>query len=1153
MATIKCKMCGGTIELNGNETVFECEYCGSRQTLPRISDDRKANLFDRATHFRRNSEFDKAEAIYEQILTEDPNDAESYWSLVLCRYGVQYVEDPSTHKMVPTVNRTQFTSVFDDENFKSAIRLADSFQQEIYKEEALQIDEIQKGILEISRKEKPFDVFICYKETDNSGKRTRDSVLGQELYNELTKAGFKVFFARITLESKLGKAYEPYIFSALNSSKVMVVIGTKVEYINAPWVKNEWSRFLSLIKGGAEKTLIPAYRDLDPYDLPTEFSFLQALDMSKLGFMQDLVTGIQKIIGPSKDEASSAGKQPQSKGGSNNPLLKRALLFIEDNEINSANDYIRKLLDENPEDPMAYLAQTLSDYCAQELGKGGKLQDLISAPEEFLRGNKSYQKALRFSNAEFQSRFLAPRAEFLEEQHKQFVDETRESIRTATSSSGLNEIRSSINKASVIWNLDDLIKEWEAKYSEVNAEEEEQARRALEMKAKVEAQRREREAREKAEREEALRRKLQAAKRKGIIVALIIVALIAAFVFTYVTIIRPVRIKKATIAAYEALKTEEERIEAFPSVMKYGYKKPTLTFNDGNTKVSSGTIMPGDPIEFPVLEDKDGKHFVGWAEYDSLETVTEATMPTYNINYYAIYGYYLTFLDFKGDVIKQDLYPENSEYTIPSLEDNELNVNINRWRTEESNDLFSTSLTTYRITKDTDYHAVYSLNVEFRYLDGTLIRKNSVDYGETVTAPEYKEDSGFRGWSTSKDTSELLTDSSFTITANNTIYYLRSDYKITFSASDGLSVNLPENYEIEKGYRYRLPSGPKYSATTRDFFCWQVDDNSTVYPAGTYITIDGSTKITAVYGAVKWQGSTSETYYSCYVDKNSKIVDTPKTITELRNVTEYRIPKDWFTVSAGKLSLSNDGKNNKSLIQFFAIPSGVTEIAQSAFSSCTSLKSVTIPTSVTKIGSYAFSNCTSLTFSQLDLTKVTSLGGSAFNGCTIEKLILNDNVKSYSTYDNGWYYGMKGTKELEYGKGTKTAYNFLNSSQKTTLTKVTLPEGMTEIAASAFSYCTSLKSVTIPTSVTKIGSYAFSNCTSLTFSQLDLTKVTSLGGSAFNGCTIEKLILNDNVKSYSTYDNGWYYGMKGTKEVSIPKTSSYDYSKYFPNAKITKY
>ncbi|MDO5478786.1 MAG: TIR domain-containing protein, partial [Clostridia bacterium] len=301
MAIFKCKMCGGALEITGSESVIECEYCGTKQTLPKLDDEKRANLYDRANHFRRNNEFDKAMGIYEQILNEDNTDAEAYWSLVLCRYGIEYVEDPATKKRVPTVNRAQFTSIFDDEDYKSALLNADSLQKAIYEAEAKTINEIQKGILEISGKEEPFDVFICYKETDASGRRTPDSVLATDLYHQLTQEGFKVFFSRITLEDKLGQEYEPYIFAALNSSKVMVTLGTKPEYFKAVWVKNEWSRYLALIKKGEKKMLIPAYKDMDPYDLPEEFSHLQAQDMAKLGFMQDLIRGIKKIIASDVD------------------------------------------------------------------------------------------------------------------------------------------------------------------------------------------------------------------------------------------------------------------------------------------------------------------------------------------------------------------------------------------------------------------------------------------------------------------------------------------------------------------------------------------------------------------------------------------------------------------------------------------------------------------------------------------------------------------------------------------------------------------------------------------------------------------------------------------------------------------------------------
>ena len=395
MAVFKCKMCGGTIEFNPGDTVGVCDSCGTKQTLPKLDDDRRANLYDRANHFRRNNEFDKAMGIYESILNEDTTDAEAYWSLVLCRYGIEYVEDPASHNRVPTVNRAQYTSIFADEDYKSAIANADSLQKAIYEEEAKAIDEIQKGILEISQKEEPFDVFICYKETGADGRRTVDSVRATELYHELVKEGFKVFFSRITLEDKLGTAYEPYIFAALNSAKVMVVLGTKAEHFNAVWVKNEWSRYLSLIKSGAKKTLIPAYQDMDPYDLPEEFSHLQAQDMGKLGFMQDLIRGIKKII--AADEQKPVVKETvvvnnAATSAAVAPLLKRAFMFLEDGKWAEADEYCEKVLDQDPECGEAYLGKLMAQL------KKSKKEDLKHAKDPFDKADNAV-KASRFDSA----------------------------------------------------------------------------------------------------------------------------------------------------------------------------------------------------------------------------------------------------------------------------------------------------------------------------------------------------------------------------------------------------------------------------------------------------------------------------------------------------------------------------------------------------------------------------------------------------------------------------------------------------------------------------------------------------------------------------------------------------------------------------------
>ncbi len=277
--------------------IGECEYCGTRQTVPADDNEKKTNLFNRAQRLFSNHEFDKAAAVYESIVSEFPSEAEGYWGIVLCRYGIEYVDDPGTGRKVPTCHRLSYKEVLSDGDFEMAMEYADPDSRRLYREEAKEIERIREGILSVSAKEEPYDIFISYKETDDSGNRTLDSVIAQDVYDALTRKGYRVFFSRVSLEDKLGQEYEPYIFAALNSAKVMLVFGTDYEYFNAVWVKNEWSRYLMLMQNDPQKFLIPCYRDIDAYDMPSEFRRLQAQDMGKIGAVQDLLRGIEKLIG----------------------------------------------------------------------------------------------------------------------------------------------------------------------------------------------------------------------------------------------------------------------------------------------------------------------------------------------------------------------------------------------------------------------------------------------------------------------------------------------------------------------------------------------------------------------------------------------------------------------------------------------------------------------------------------------------------------------------------------------------------------------------------------------------------------------------------------------------------------------------------------
>lgn len=393
---IKCKMCGGDIDFIPGATYGTCEYCGSTSTIPQAEDENKLNRYNRANHFRRQCEFDKAVAAYEKILEQDDTDAEAHWGAVISRFGIEYVEDPATHQRIPTCHRVQVASILTDEDYLAAVENApDEESRRIYQEEAARIAEIQKEILAISANEKPYDVFICYKETDENGQRTRDSQWAQDVYYGLTEQGLKVFFSRITLEDKLGQQYEPYIFAALNSAKVMVVIGSKPEYFNAVWVKNEWSRYLSLMKHDHKRLLIPCYRGMDPYDLPEELSMLQSQDMSKIGFMQDLLRGIQKVMqqptsAPQGVRVETAAAETNAPGVTS--LLKRAALFLEDGDTASAREYYDRVLDIDPECAEAYMGKVCAETGCRKESDLGALNYCVD-----MRGD--WQKAVRFASA----------------------------------------------------------------------------------------------------------------------------------------------------------------------------------------------------------------------------------------------------------------------------------------------------------------------------------------------------------------------------------------------------------------------------------------------------------------------------------------------------------------------------------------------------------------------------------------------------------------------------------------------------------------------------------------------------------------------------------------------------------------------------------
>lgn len=395
-----CRCCGAALNVKKGMTVCECGYCGVMQTVPRLDFDEKAVLWERADDLRRSGEFDRAMALYEQLAELDPTDPDIFWSITLCRFGVEYVEEPKSRKRVPTINRVQYNPFIEDKDYRKAVEIADGDQRRIYLIQARQLEELRRSVLEVSRTEQPYDIFICYKETDSSGRRTEDSLLAAQLYRSFTAEGLRVFYSRVTLEDKAGAAYEPYIFAAINSAKIMLALGTSPDNFNAVWVKNEWSRYLTRIAETSQGVLAILYKDMPPAHLPKEFAHLQTFDMSAPDFMNELLRGVRKVLAESSPDAEEPVEAPlpeNTDGVDPAALLRRAELALEDGEFEDADGFCERVLNIQPENPDAYLMKLLAQYHV------GKVEQLYGVRAD-ISYSGNYKKLMRFADSGLRER-----------------------------------------------------------------------------------------------------------------------------------------------------------------------------------------------------------------------------------------------------------------------------------------------------------------------------------------------------------------------------------------------------------------------------------------------------------------------------------------------------------------------------------------------------------------------------------------------------------------------------------------------------------------------------------------------------------------------------------------------------------------------------
>ena len=395
---LNCRCCGGV--LNVQSAMAVCEYCGATNFISDTAG-KYINQLNRANKLRQQKEYDNAIRIYDNILSENIPSADILWLRTLCEYGIEYVPDPISTKYFPTLHRIKDESILNYYSYLDALKLSTEEQKEILIKEATEINRIQTEYLEIAKNEAPYDVFICYKETDEDTKQTTEDVAYcTRLYEILSKSGYKVFFARETLKNKLSVDYEPYIFAALKSSKVMAVIGSKSEYFTATWVKNEWSRFLKLMEKDTSKQIFFACDD--PNELPRAFSLKQAQLLSHPQAMEilakNIINYLANILKAGKNGKVGAVNASAFNIDLDSPegILAKAKKHLIQKNFAAVYSDISDLLEIDPTNAEAYWIRTLANARHNE-------ENIIYSKVD-LTADEDYEKALTFASGELKTK-----------------------------------------------------------------------------------------------------------------------------------------------------------------------------------------------------------------------------------------------------------------------------------------------------------------------------------------------------------------------------------------------------------------------------------------------------------------------------------------------------------------------------------------------------------------------------------------------------------------------------------------------------------------------------------------------------------------------------------------------------------------------------
>ncbi len=355
-------------------------------------------LYHQATGLQIQRDFDKAEEKYRELLAKggkDAQDAEIYWRTLLCHYGVEYQEDNG--KTIPIILRPDLTDPSTMQVRKDLFAHIKEEQRAHYTQRLDKIDFYLERYRKLRmNKEWKYDVFISVKQNED-GYQTFDSDRASDLYYyfqkkpELAAKKLRVFNSRHTPLPK-GDEYEPYIMTALMSAKLLIVVGSKSEYLDSRWVRSEWQRFEYLQAQDIKKTGKTERRlfcyfvgGMQPEKLPAGLNPDVQGVMGSVTAGDDILDVVEKMFPDVQKPVSqpTADETPEK-------IVGRMRAWLKLGEYQRVMEQYESLVDTSPEMLMTTPWICLYTLCAKNGFR--KLKSLIAA-----RGDVRHDKLYEFA------------------------------------------------------------------------------------------------------------------------------------------------------------------------------------------------------------------------------------------------------------------------------------------------------------------------------------------------------------------------------------------------------------------------------------------------------------------------------------------------------------------------------------------------------------------------------------------------------------------------------------------------------------------------------------------------------------------------------------------------------------------------------------